>query len=120
MKLSFGKMLKILRVYNSETSIDMAKKLNMSVSYLSSIENSKRRIPDDFLQKLFLAYDISKDKQEEFKKAAELAQDEIIIKTKNLDTYKKEFALLCARKIEKLSDNQISELINIIKIENGR
>ena len=45
-------MLKIIRVNNSETLKDMAGKLKISISYLSSIENGKRTIPKWFLQRL--------------------------------------------------------------------
>ena len=114
MKMSFGKMLKVLRVYNSETSIHMAKKLDMSLSYLSAIENSKRKIPDDFLDKLFKAYNLDEKKKEEFKEAYELAKTEAVINMSEMKDSQKEFTLLCARKISELSDETMKEITDII------
>lgn len=114
MELSFGRMLKVLRVYNSETTIDMAKKLDISLSYLSAIENGKRKIPNDFLDKLFKVYSIKEEEKEAFKKAYELAQNEAIINMANMGKEQKEFALLCARSIEGLSEKQMEEIRKII------
>lgn len=107
-------MLKVLRVYNSETSIHMAKKLDMSLSYLSAIENSKRKIPDDFLDKLFKAYNLDEKKKEEFKEAYELAKTEAVINMSEMKDSQKEFTLLCARKISELSDETMKEITDII------
>lgn len=114
MDLSFGRMLKVLRIYNSETSVDMAKKLNISLSYLSAIENSKRKIPDDFLDKLFKAYEIKEEEKEKFIQAYELAKTKTIINMVNMKKNQKEFALLCARSINGLSEEQMNEITKII------
>lgn len=114
MELTFGRMLKVLRIYNSETTIDMAQRLGISVSYLSAIENSKRKIPNDFLKKLFVEYQIEEDLKEQFIKAYNLAQKEVIINMSKMENDKKEFTLLCARNIESLSKEQMEEIKNII------
>lgn len=114
MKLSFGRMLKVLRIYNSETTIDMAKKLDMSISYLSAIENGKRKIPNDFLDKLFNVYTITEEEKENFRKEFELAQTEVVINLESMKEQQKEFSLLCARSIDNLSDAQMEEIKKII------
>lgn len=47
MLTEFGKLLRIIRINSGDTSKDMAKKLNLSPSYLSAIESGKRNIPAD-------------------------------------------------------------------------
>ena len=47
MLTEFGKLLRIIRINSGDTSKDMAKKLNLSPSYLSAIESGKRNIPLD-------------------------------------------------------------------------
>lgn len=39
MLTEFGKLLRIIRINSGDTSKDMAKKLNLSPSYLSAIES---------------------------------------------------------------------------------
>ena len=55
----FGKLLRIIRVNSGDSAKDMAIKLNMSPSYLSTIENGKRNIPPDMEQLLISAYNLS-------------------------------------------------------------
>ena len=45
---NLGKKLRKIRIDNDEISSDMARKLEISVSYLSAIENGKRNIPKNF------------------------------------------------------------------------
>ena len=55
----FGKLLRIIRINSGDSAKDMATKLNMSASYLSTIENGKRNIPPDMEDLLVRAYNLS-------------------------------------------------------------
>ena len=59
--MNLKQILSIIRIKNDEKLLDMARKLNVSVSYLSSIENNNRKIPTDLLKKLFRKYHLSKN-----------------------------------------------------------
>lgn len=67
---SFTRELRLLRRRENETSIEMAKKLRLKVSELSSIENGKAPIKKDFLDYLFKNYDLDNLEKENFKKYA--------------------------------------------------
>lgn len=56
---TLGVALKVIRITNRETSVEMAGKLKLKLHELSAIENGKIKIPDDFLDRLFGAYKIS-------------------------------------------------------------
>lgn len=58
----FGRELKKLRIDAGETIRDMAKQLDITASYLSTIETGKRNIPVDMISKLQEKYNLS-DKQ---------------------------------------------------------
>ena len=47
----FGKELRKLRIDYDETIYQMAKKLDMSISYLSAIESGSRNVPGDLVDK---------------------------------------------------------------------
>lgn len=66
----FTRELRLLRAKENETSIDMAKKLKIKVSELSSVENGKAPIKKDFLDYLFKNYDLNNLEKETFKKYA--------------------------------------------------
>ena len=67
---SFTRELRLLRIRENETSIEMAKKLRLKVSELSSIENGKAPIKKDFLDYLFKNYDLDNLEKENLKKYA--------------------------------------------------
>jgi transcriptional regulator with XRE-family HTH domain len=49
---SFGYNLRVLRKTNNETQKELAKEFDVSVSYISRIENDKIQPSDDFLRKV--------------------------------------------------------------------
>lgn len=55
---SYGKFLKKLRIDTEETLSMMAEKLNVSVSFLSSIESGAREIPPEFSDKIRTIYQL--------------------------------------------------------------
>lgn len=64
---NIGMILKIIRVKNDENLQEMAKKLNCSSSYLSFIENGKRKVPGDFYDNVIKNYDLSDDEKKRIK-----------------------------------------------------
>ena len=102
-----GKKLRILRINTGETIVEMSQKLDMSTSYLSSIENGKRKIPKNFLENLFKNYKLTKEDKEDFENSYEMSLQEAKINLSKLSNEKKELSLLYARKIEGLSDEKI-------------
>jgi transcriptional regulator with XRE-family HTH domain len=69
MVTQFGKLLRIIRVNSGDSAKDMAKKLNMSPSYLSTIENGKRNIPVDMDRLLIESYNLTEQDKTELRKA---------------------------------------------------
>lgn len=51
-----GKELRKLRIDLGETLMDMSNRLNVSSAFLSAIETGRKRIPDDFLERLSEKY----------------------------------------------------------------
>lgn len=53
-----GKQTRKIRIDNEELLIDMANKLGISASYLSSIETGKRKTPDNFISNIEQIYNV--------------------------------------------------------------
>ena len=66
---AFGKILRKRRIDSSEILGDMAKRLNVSAAYLSSIENGLREIPDSFVEKISKEYGLSEAEKQELEEA---------------------------------------------------
>ncbi len=56
MLTSFGKILRKLRIDHSERLLDMAEKLDVSVSFLSSVEIGKKSVPVGMEEKIIKLY----------------------------------------------------------------
>ena len=107
---NLGKKRRKIRIDNDEISSDMARKLEISVSYLSSIENGKRNIPKDFAEKLFKVYQLSENVKEKILQAINIHSGEMKIRLDSLNEKQQELSLLYAREISKLNDKQIEKI----------
>ena len=66
---AFGKILRKRRIDSSEILGDMAKRLDVSAAYLSSIENGLREIPESFVEKIAKEYGLSEAEKQELEEA---------------------------------------------------
>lgn len=107
---SLGKKLRKIRIDHDEITLDMAKKLEISVSYLSAIENGKRAIPTNFLEKICEKYGLDNTMRNELEKDIIKHSGEVIVNVKNLSDTQQELSILYARKVNELSDEQITKI----------
>ena len=107
-----------IRLDNNQILKDMADALGVSSSYLSAVENGRRKIPDNWYEKISNLYCLPKDKQDELFsiiKSQDLQFNDVI----ESDDYKtKQMLISFARKCQ---ENSITpEKFNkIIKIMEG-
>lgn len=111
----FGKRLRILRIEREEVLFDMAQKLGLSSSYISSVETGKRKITENLLNKLRCCYNLSDAEFETFKQAAEESRSSISLELDSASTEQKDLALSFAKKFNSLDKDtirQINQLMN--------
>lgn len=113
MKGDLSKFLAIKRIENNENLFDMARKLDISIAYLSSIENGKREIPRDFFEKIKKNYNLNLSEEEKLKKIISYAK-KIVIDMKELSEDRKDISLRYARKIQSLSEEKLRKLREIL------
>ena len=107
---SLGKRLRQIRIDNDEITLDMAKKLGISISYLSAIEHGKRNIPDTFIQKLFENYNLNEKMKILIQKDIISYSGEMKLIMNQMNRQQQELSLLYARKISELDDEQIKKM----------
>lgn len=112
MLTSFGKFLRILRINNGEILKDMADKLNVSVSFLSAVENGKKEVPSLWEEKIADIYNLNSTEKEELTEAILKSKKEVKISLQELDDQDKDIVLEFARKFSDL-DQQTKQ--NIMK-----
>ena len=113
MKGDLSKFLAIKRIENNENLFDMPRKLDISIAYLSSIENGKREIPRDFFEKIKKNYNLNLNEEEKLKKIISYTK-KIVIDMKELSEDRKDISLRYARKIQSLSEEKLRKLREIL------
>ncbi|NLC96561.1 MAG: helix-turn-helix transcriptional regulator [Erysipelotrichaceae bacterium] len=117
MLTKFGKELRMLRLEQDEILKQMAEKLEISPSYLSSIENGKKPITKTLLESIERVYNLNKKRYVELLNAAEITSNEITINTEGISERNVPIALKFARSFNDLSDDAINRINSILKEE---
>lgn len=115
MAKEFRKVLKKIRIDHEEVLKDMSKKLGVTASYLSAVENGKREIPDSWPEKIKTIYQLSAKESEELESAFYESKNEISINLSKLDSVKKQAAIAFAREFEEFTNEEIQDILNILK-----
>ena len=113
----FGKLLRIIRINSGDSAKDMAQKLNMSPSYLSTIENGKRNIPPDMEELLIHAYKLSDKDKAKLRKAMVESSETVKIDLTDLAEKKKQMIYEITK--GDLDEATIDQLCKIIKEKKG-
>lgn len=113
----FGKLLRIIRINCGDSAKDMARKLNMSPSYLSTIENGKRNIPPDMEALLIRAYNLSDKDKEKLRKAMVKSSDMVKIDLTELAEKKKQMIYEITK--GNLDEETIDQLCKIMREKKG-
>ena len=112
MLTKLGKVLRIIRINTNDSMKTMADKLDLSISYLSAIENGKRNIPDDFKQKVFNSYNLSEKDKQTLEEAIISTKSNVKVNLTELSTQKKKIIMAVTQ--SDLDDDTIKQLCAII------
>ncbi len=119
MLTEFGKYLRKIRIDNDEILKKMSDKLNVTAAYLSAVENGKREVPEDWIQKISDMYAIDAMQQKELEEAAFNSKKSIKIKLDNESTRNKDLVLAFARRFRDLDDEDVEEMQEILNRKRG-
>ena len=111
----FGKFLRILRMDTGELLKTMADKLEVTSSFLSAVENGKKKIPVDWVEKISRLYFLSDDKFIELQNAVCETNQCVEIGLSNLNCQQRELAFSFARKLNDIGDEELQKLWVILK-----
>lgn len=89
--------MRILRIQRNENAQVMAKRLDMSPSYLSTIENGKRNIPASLEEDIIRLYALSELEQKELRGAIVRSSGMVKIDFKELPENKRQLILEIAK-----------------------
>ncbi len=111
----FGELLRILRVKYHEVMGDMAEMLEISLPFLSAVENGKKNVPSDWIDKISNHYGLSYKEREELQLAAEESRTQYKILSMNAGREQRKAAMQFARSFDDMDEEtarKITELLN--------
>lgn len=110
-----GKFLRKLRIDRGELLKDMAGKLDVTVSFLSAVENGKKKMPPAWNKKICELYDLGDDQIKEFTHAIADSEERVEMYLKGTTDKKRYVAVSFARKFTDFSDRQLEELMKMLE-----
>ena len=115
MLTSLGRFLRQVRIDRGEILKDMADKLRVSVSFLSAVENGKKRMPTAWNGIICDLYAFNEEQKDEFTKAIADTEKTIELDFSGATQSRRELAVSFARKFSDIDDTQLEEIQKILK-----
>lgn len=115
MLTSLGIFLRKLRLEQREVLKDMADKLGVSASFLSAVENGKKRMPSSWNNKLCKIYSLNTHEQELLTAAMAKTEECIELDFADMPHQNKEIAISFARKFSEFDDEQLEKIRKILE-----
>lgn len=110
-----GKFLRKVRIDHDEILRNMATKLDVSASFLSAVENGKKRIPTEWISEIPRIYNFDEKMKEDFEKSIIYTEESFNIDLSNISKEKKELAISFARSLNDFNAEQIAAINKILE-----
>lgn len=111
----FGKALRKLRIEHGEVVRDMARRMGVSPSFISAVENGKKNVPDAWIKTIAELYDLNDAQINELREMAQQSMTSVKIDLLGRNASQRKAALIFARDFGKLSDNEADQIISLLQ-----
>lgn len=115
----FGEFVRILRIKCHEVMGDMAKVLETSIPFLSAVENGKKNVPAEWIDKLISHYELTDDESQELREAVEESKLQYKIMSGNAGITKRKAALQFARSFDDMDDETAAKILELLSKKGG-
>lgn len=110
----YGEFIRIQRLKNQEVMGDTAKMLNVSVPFVSSVENGKKNVPEGWYEKIVDHYNLDEEERAELKKSIEQSKSQIRIDLKHIDGPKRELAVQFQRSFDDIDEDTALKIVELL------
>lgn len=117
MLTKFGSELRKIRLDRNMLLGEMAKMIGVSPAFASAIENGKKNIPGNYIEKISEALNLNASELGVLKKAAELSQKVISFDVYEAPTHNKEVLMAFARRFKSLEADKANEILKLLEKE---
>lgn len=112
---SFGELMRILRVKNHEVMGDVAKMLGVKVPFLSAVENGKKNVPSEWIDKIIDHYSLNEDERLKLEEAIEESKTQYKIIMNDSGVNQRKVALQFARSFDGMDDETAIKILDLLK-----
>ena len=117
---SFGEFVRILRIKHHEVMGDMAKMLEVKIPFLSAVENGKKNVPADWIDKIANHYGLTIKEKDELQKAVDESRIQYKIAIKDSGINQRRAAMQFARSFDELDDDTAIKILKLLKDKEDR
>lgn len=110
----FGKFCRKLRIEKDEILLDMAKKLDVTPSFLSAVEVGKKNVPENWESILIEKYSLNIEQAEELRQAIKDSVRQVKFDLYNKKETDRDLLLAFARKLDVLDTEEKESILSIL------
>ncbi len=114
MAKKYSVLMKEIRSSHHEIMSDMAKWLDVSLPFVSAVENGKKKIPENWLEKIADHYSLSHEEKKALEEAIQDAQQQIKINLTMAGKPQRKMALQFQRSFENIDDEKAEMIYQIL------
>lgn len=115
----FGEFVRILRIKHHEVMGDMAKVLDASLPFLSAVENGKKNVPLDWIEKLVVHYNLSPSEKQELLEAVDESKTQYKINAYAAGNHQRRAAMQFARSFDSMDDETALKILELLSKKDG-
>jgi len=115
MLTAFGKFTRKLRIDKGELLKDMADKLQVTSSYLSSVEMGKRTVPQKWAEQIKEFYTLTESDYLDLLKSISESKKEVVLNLSEKNAKDKDIILSFARNFDDLDDVKKAKIRELLK-----
>ena len=116
----FGEYMRILRIKFHEVMGDTAKLLEVSLPFLSAVENGKRNVPSEWPEKIIQHYNLSEKESKKLMEAIEESRTQIKLDLKKASEAKRSIAVQFARSFDDIDEETALKIKILLNKKKGR
>ncbi len=110
----FGEFVRVLRIKHHEVMGDMAKVLGASLPFLSAVENGKKNVPTEWIEKIVAHYDLTDAEKKELETAVEESRTQYKIVPINAGIQQRRAAMQFARSFDEMDDETATKILELL------
>lgn len=119
MYTKFGEFMRVLRIKHHEIMGDIADMLGVSLPFLSAVENGKRNVPTDWVDKIVSHYNLSPEETQELLEAIEQSKTQMKLDLKSSEFFQRTAALQFARSFDNMDEDTAKRIIELLEGKGG-